>query len=123
MTITEFLLARIAEDEAVAGEVREWDAAHYPDLAREFHSQLEAYSYGYDNDPMISAHPSRIFAECAAKRSLVEMHRNMPSPFEDGLCAMCAETGANAQAYPCDTIKALAVVYSDHPDYQDEWKP
>lgn len=105
MGIQEFLLARIEQDERAAMKLAETD-----------------------NRPVLSLaitvnHPQRILAECAAKRAILGMHRNMPSPFEEGLCAVCAETGPDAQAFPCDTIKALAAVYSDHPAYQEEWKP
>lgn len=100
MSITEFLLARIAEDEEEAARM----------------GCTEYYDGGWSIE-----HEIHIRRECAAKRAIIGMHRKSPSPFDEGLCAMCAEAGANGQAYPCDTIKVLAAIYSDHPDYRQEW--
>jgi hypothetical protein len=37
------------------------------------------------------------------------------------ICARCASHAEGE--YPCRTLRALAAVYADHPDYRDEWKP
>ncbi len=52
--------------------------------------------------------PTQVRAECKAHSFIVRQHR--PSR-----CA-CSE-------WPCPTIRALASVYADHPDYQQEWRP
>lgn len=101
MTIIEFLKARIAEDEANAG------------------SWYESWK-----DTMDSME-DRILAECAAKRRIVELHYQdvVPGKFdlaEDHAC----DRGWGDVAYTedCTTLRALAAVYSDHPDYRDEWR-
>lgn len=94
MNITDFLLARIEEDEK---------RANY---------------YG------MALGTARVLAECAAKRAIVGMHKRLPDPTGDeagDLCSMCTETGPEAQGYPCWTLGALTAVYKDHPDYQEEW--
>jgi Family of unknown function (DUF6221) len=42
-----------------------------------------------------------------------------------GYCAVCHAGGFDwdPERWPCATVRALAAVYSDHPDYRDEWKP
>lgn len=91
MTITEFLEARIAEDEAQAEACRKlgWGIAE---------------KYG-----ITAISFERVLAECAAKRAiLANVPRN--SDFYD------------ARAYTsAHTIYALAAIYADHPDYQQEW--
>ena len=93
-TITEFLEARIAEDEK------------------------PAYYYG-----SLALGTARVLAECAAKRAILKEHA------EDGLyCDTCAEwwrsevgEGPPQVKYPCATVKALATVYADHPEYDKDW--
>ena len=89
VTITEFLLARIAEDEAgaraVVGDRNAWDTPEW-DASR--------WS------------PWRVLDECEAKRRIVD----------DVQCGWFDTDLAGA-------CKHLAAVYSDHPDYDEEWKP
>ena len=109
MTITEFLLARIAEDEAALN--------------------------GPCRATLSSDDPARVLRECEAKRRIVEAHpltRNVV-PVWSGetpgvACANCAALGRGdgdivEDIGPCDTLCALASVYADHPDYREEWKP
>ena len=91
MTITEFLLARIAADEASAKAVL---AIYEPDewgspLAGGNHFPAEVTLWDRFD-------PARVLAECAAKRVLLG--------------------NANYIA-----INALAAVYADHPDYKQKW--
>lgn len=95
MTITEFLEARIEEDERRAN--------YYGPLAMG---------------------TARVLAECAAKQAIIGMHRRTMDIYGDALgdtCTTCVSSGPDAQGYPCDTLKALAAVYADHPDYKQEW--
>lgn len=98
MTIVEFLLARIAEDEADANAE---DEDYY-------HTSLLPT---YDSDHQARWHTDRVRAECAAKRAIVDH-------FDD----------PDYDSYPLNeakrtTLRTLATVYADHPDYRQEWKP
>lgn len=99
-TLTNFLLARIAEDERAYGViVAEMSTARpvvpYLDLAR------------------------RILAEGEARREIVKLHTATDWGMAAGmLCDHCSD-----QRWPCPTLRALALPYTDHPDYRDEWKP
>jgi len=87
MTITEFLEARIAEDEAEA----KW---------------VEAEG---DHGSSPVQHPSRVLAECAAKRAMVDLYRNgVMGEIFDG------EKWTNPLA-------PLAAAYKDHADYREDW--
>ncbi|MFF2621228.1 DUF6221 family protein [Oerskovia jenensis] len=110
MRLTEFLLARIAEDEAAA---REEDADY----------AATTLLPTYDSEHQARWNTERVLAECEAKRRIVELHfENDPGP--DAECGACGDIGGYySQVWPCPTIKALAAVYADHPDYDEAWRP
>ena len=106
MTLTEFLLARIAEDEVQAHIARHdtcFNGIESPDEG--------AWYY--------CANPERRLAECDAKRRLVET-LNIFIRIDGngaGLLEPCAAmTSALVLAY-------LTLPYADHVDYQREWMP
>ncbi len=93
--MTAFLAARLDEDEAAAETGRERDL--------------------------------RPLREVAAKRAILAEHfaedRGESLPGADcGVCYYIGTPGSPAQ-WPCLTLRVLAAVYSDHPDYRQEWKP
>ena len=100
MNITEFLLARIAEDEAAAREIEE-DFECNP--SEPLHSPLEVYAPGYDAYPLIIISRTRVLAECAAKRAIIDYW----GPLE-------ALEGPRL-------LSTMAAVYKDHPDYDPSW--
>ena len=94
VTLTEFLLARIAEDEA--------------QFNAEAHEKLGP-SLG--SGPW--CHLPRPLAECEAKRRVIALHTH------DGIkCAECRSWDA-----ACPTLRALALGYFDHADYDETWRP
>jgi hypothetical protein len=98
MNITEFLEARIAEDEAEAGSG--W-------------STLGDTRWERDNYGRTMLTPSAVLAECAAKRAIIAECR--PGTLDD------LDSGEDDQPAPMWVARALAAVYKDHPDYQQEW--
>lgn len=122
MTLTEFLTARLDEDEAWARGQQE---------ARRAQALAARSAFGVSHLVVGDRlNPARALAEVAAKRAIVALHE----PFEPygGLgwkCETCAENseadydGSPMIEWPCMTVRYLASVYVDHPDYRDEWKP
>jgi len=113
MTITEFLEARIAEDEAHAGSG--W-------------STLRDTRWETDNYGRNFLTPSAVLAEFKAKRAILEEHgpiedRNwMDGDAHDYLwCGSCGSLDDSPVPFPCATVKAIASIYAIHPDYQQEW--
>ena len=107
-TLADFLLARIAEDEADA---------------RYLMVGLPPATGG----PYSVDHPARVLAECEAKRRIVELHGvDDPTgrlyPGAPLACRVCDHDGSD-RVYPCDTLRTLAAVYADHPDYGESWRP
>jgi hypothetical protein len=120
MTLTEFLEARIEEDERRAGGG--W--------ARLGDSRWETDNYGRD-----FLTPSAVLAECAAKRLILDRHH--PDGHLENwywLERKCEECGRQWHKWEpnklptdigpevgCPTLQALATIYANHPDYRQEW--
>jgi len=96
MNITDFLLARIKEDEAAATV----DAA---EMSR------SAISIQFDCETQARFNPARVLAECAAKRAVIDWWVNG----EIGYVRVDGEL--------TNPLIAFAAVYKDHPDYKQEW--
>lgn len=139
LTITEFLLARVAEREALAhaaspgrwhygsvesvaggmlyDETRTIASVHYEQpgehSGRIVRHLLEGEADA--NGRHIARHdPARVLAECEAKRQIIEWHDPAHDP--------CDAHDAEFKSIPCDTLKALAQPYADHPDFDPSWK-
>lgn len=108
MTLVEFLKARLDEDEQAAQAVRadDWtDHDGWIELAPEVAEHARAHD------------PARVLREVEAKRRIIRAHAKW-----------CA--GQCEAKYPHETfdaahwwsLKALAEVYADHPDYPEEWR-
>ena len=118
MSITDFLLARITEDEAVAR------AAIETTVPDKWENSTQTGNY-YPADVAFwdSITPARILAECAAKRAIVELHKQsgirwVGFPRADKQESYCVHDNHSS---PCETLRALAAIYADHEDYQQEW--
>ena len=121
MNITEFLEARITEDEEVARaaiqpeEMYPYGDRKLPRLeAHEWGAQIDGYVGGTWGTHAARHDPARILAECAAKRAIIEQWDD-PAFSDQG-----AYDAGHARATD-DAVRALAVVYADHPDYRQEW--
>lgn len=97
MTLTEFLLARIAEDEAwITG----WGG--------EYLDECQECAFGQQPDSPYSR--ARVLVECEAKRRLILML--------DGMLKHEIGWDGIEEA----VMVHLALPYADHPDYQQEWR-
>lgn len=103
MTITEFLAARLGEDEERASSG--W-------------SSLRDERWMTTNEGLSILTPSAVLADIAAKRAILALH--------DDELADEVESG-DASAYGADlmhrmVISALAQPYAEHPDYDPAWR-
>lgn len=128
MNIIEFLEARIAEDEVAARQAIEERFR----AVRGTESDMSLQSWPDVGVPAVLVGPERVLADSRAKRTIAYEHRSAEGePWQTwrrGYCQTCADwddaqvgEGPPNIKYPCDTLKALAAVYKDHPDYQQEW--
>ncbi len=123
-TITEFIAARLDEDEATARAAHDlmdepWKV--YPEGPEE-----ENYSGGYrvSNGGTIAGwveeakavhiarhDPARVLREVEAKRAILE----------NSIIVMDKYAGGMYLDFVRETLRHLAAAYSDHPDYNPEW--
>lgn len=126
LTLTDFLLARIAEDEGRARAAIDDDTGHDEGFANQYDELIRPPSgigvakggFGEAAARMIATYavPRRTLAECEAKRRIVELHG-----VNEYRVDPCDAHDANLETIPCETLRALAAVYAGHPDYRSEW--
>lgn len=133
MTITEFLLERIAEDEAAARAVaqgeRWWVDGPAEKSGQWWIYDTESKFPSRETALHVARHdPARVLVECAAKRAIIGEHEIVQKPYLKDYCSTCADWD-NAEVgegppnieWPCPSVRALAAVYAAHPAYQQEW--
>lgn len=127
MGIVEFLEARIAEDEADAQAA---DEGRLLTWSKNDHMVI------VDSGFIQTFTPSRVLREVAAKRAVVVEHKLVPAKNVWGKstggfgCELCDSTpdldlgGIEIErSGGCKTLRTLAVIFSDHPDFDEEWRP
>jgi hypothetical protein len=113
MTLADFLLARIAEDEAVARAVPEVEPKSSHSIFTSLHEPTGT----------VEISPARVLAECEAKRRAIEAAWQDQLEIEGEWGASRPIEQMSAEDDNPAVIEALAAVYADHPDYRDEWRP
>jgi len=117
MTLRDFILSRVAEDEAVARAVIARYAPDAVTMTREDPWPEEAaFTARYD--------PTRVLAECEAKRRVVEEYDQ--AVFDD----KAVPHGDNEAGWVADAVllhsrlmlRIHAATYADHSHYRDEWE-
>lgn len=119
-----WLLAQIDADERVADRALDVssDLGHQAtwsylagDVVDEAVAHLETWS------------PDRVLADCEAKRRIVDLHPVVG----DNVCDTCVvgkpgyplQPHSTPERWPCGTLRALALCYSDRPGYERHWRP
>jgi hypothetical protein len=109
VTIVEFLLARIAEDEEAARGSK-------ADNARNPHMKIPA--------SWITGVADRVLAECEAKRRIVELSATWMDQGERATGHDHATVMLKTQGITAETVlRTLVLPYADHPDFDEEWRP
>ena len=139
--LTAFIKARLDEDEAAAkavaplGHVFDMGGERLDDQfahIRVRHHSEDGRSYSQPDQPAtrhFARHdPARVLREVAAKRAIVAEHIHAKASHVGGGthrfgCENCdddREYGIWGSGW-CATVRQLAAVWSDHPDYKQEW--
>ena len=109
MTLTEFLLARIATDESAAQKAfdtrKEWVVAYIPDVF-----------YG-----VVGMSGARVLVECAAKRAIMALAATITDMAGEISGEWPRPHVAVIDGEPI--LRALAMPYAEHPDYDEAWRP
>src|SRR5258708_2198204 len=104
MDLAGFLTARLDEDEAAAnpGRCGCLDVNHIPSCVP-------------------TPWRERVLREVAVKRKILALHAcEFVRVQQPGVRYQCS--GCSQEWWPCQTLEALADIYSDHPDYDPAWK-
>ena len=117
MTLTEFVAARLDEDEAIAREASPHDEGHWihegGDIGHVGNSPMNTAIdlWNTPAGPHIARHdPARVLAEVAAKRAIVALYDGPLLASDD-----CWWEGL------FDALTFIAAVDADHPDFDPEW--
>ena len=125
VTLAEFLLARIAEDEAAAragissqaDPENGWGLIEYQGMAGLSLSPHVGHVHErVQGEHIIRWHPARVLAECEAKRRIVAMQAENDDQRH--------QPGFHYKAQMIEgVLRSLALPYADHPDYRESWRP
>lgn len=107
MTLVEFLTARLADDEAIAQRAVRWNEG--------------CRDWATDGEPdweHIALHdPARVLREVESKRQIIASYVGL-----DAQAKYPDHEGGMADGLYF-AIACLALPYSDHPEYDETWKP
>lgn len=107
--LADFLLARIDEESALAATADQAAQTLSP-ITDDLRAGPEDHRVAH----MFRWSPARVLVECEARRRIVEDYLSQLNSHQSGWDAR------SPRDYP---LRALALPYSDHPDYRDEWRP
>ena len=117
MTLTDFLEARIAEDEAVARASMDRGLLGFMEVRIDWANRVSdgqrTALAGSDTAFLAAQRPARVLAECAAKRRILAQ------------LALVSEGDTTEHAFHeqglLEAVVELASVHADHPGYRAEW--
>jgi hypothetical protein len=138
MTITEFLTARLDEDEAVARELlRDLEAQIAEsgfqaddrgpftptrqlsaEMWAQYAGQTRWRNFARGRTIARFADPTRVLADVAAKRAIVAEHVEAKAYYETH-----PSTPAGELAGLEKVVRLLAQPHVEHPDWREEWRP
>jgi hypothetical protein len=110
LTVTEFVLARIAGDESFALSAQAAASIYDEGTVRWHWLRTDGTSRAWE--PTLTD-PARVLAQCAAMRKIVEM-------FQTARPAM-GEWESDYASAAYDAVRALASIWSDHPEFDPAW--
>lgn len=121
MTIAEFIEARLAEDQQMARAADKYWRGDFVDGADTFGTLGSAVYEHADRHE-----PARVLRQVAALQAVVGRrageHRER-EPY--GICEICRGYDGHREygpvPWPCPTVRAVASIWLDHFDYQEEW--
>jgi hypothetical protein len=136
VTLTEFLLSRIAEDECDARDATpgpwRWLTVDEQGQAMgqrniradgDIPVMVGLIDFPIDQRHIARHDPARVLAECEAKRAAIKAAWGDHLQIEGEWGYGKGSDQLEAENDQPDVVKYLAAVYSDHPDYDEAWRP
>ena len=115
MDVTDFLLLRLAEEQAALDEVGAATATRSTDARADPADAGVGSTAGANR-------LDRRQAELRALRAVVQLHQGAADIWGFHGCLTCGNVADTTAGFPCPTVRALAAIYADHPDYREEWR-
>ncbi|MGW2594782.1 DUF6221 family protein [Streptomyces sp. NPDC001515] len=125
--LVQFLHDRLDDDEqtarrAISGQV-DWEEGWGAERSEGHRHTTIVPHVGMIHEAVQAQHiarhdPARVLAEVEAKRQIVRAH----AKWCEGRCEAKYPEGSFDAAHYW-SLKALAAVYADHPEYRPEWRP
>jgi hypothetical protein len=121
-TFQSFIGGRISEDEQIAQDA------------------IDGHESGYrwgsstvDGQQTARWNPWRVLSNCVSKRLIASAHHDAGPGFDrrpgqtdarvDHTCSSCGQHDGDAIAWPCYTLRVMALDWVEHIDYRVEWRP
>ena len=125
-----FIKARLDEDEAREREMLEMLATagqdRGPRLAVCFDDGTSGDAFDWNPWDVITDYdPARVLREVAAKRAILGRHKPLYGMYGP-CCAWCSDdvdAFGLSHSWPCEDVRDIIAVWSDHPDYRQDWGP
>lgn len=144
--LIDFLLARIAEDEAQAREALSppnmypWGDRRLPKMtAADWPDAMRGYLGGPWGEHGARWNPTRVLAECTTKRAILarwdavddmatvlretKTDGSVPVDFAAALTPLAGLIDGIIRNERDALLRLLALPHADHPDYRPEWRP
>jgi hypothetical protein len=133
-----FLHARLDEDEkeAATASPGPWHANPEQDEVVAVDGETVADGFALNSQQLratvrhiVRHDPARVLREVEAKRRILELHKAVHYRQYDPPAWICLECSSRDDDHyhvtdaPCETVRLLALPYSDHPGYKEAWKP
>lgn len=109
MTIVDFILLRIEEDEILAERLVN---SPLPILGPDPDDPVVAYLKRWS--------PWHTLSLCVLRRQRLSAHRPVHNPIGGLMCLTCDDRRGRS-GWPCRTLRLLANEWVDHPDFREEW--
>ncbi|WP_402465764.1 DUF6221 family protein [Isoptericola aurantiacus] len=128
MTITEFLTARLDEDEAAARAAATTAERIHERTGRRDPRATRAWTEHGVMGPHVALSPARVLAEVEAKRRIVEWFSDRQMIFTGGMGDDRTDPtnytpGPLVHEADTPVLRMLALPHADHPDYDEAWRP
>lgn len=134
--LVDFILARVAEDEALARSATAGDRTGNwwldPDeggITEVSCLEVQGFVTAVDQDAahIVRHSPASVLRECEAKRRIVEQAGEASGDRGQVIQEFAVGDAEVDDMYASDPgeliLRALASVYAEHPDYRPEWSP
>lgn len=115
MKITEFIMARLDEDERLARQANDAVPGARPTYPAGDDLLTSAVALALFNG---THRPSRVFRDVQAKRKIIERYADCLARMEDDDYSLSTARD-QAREYEDFILPSLAAIWSDHPDYYD----